>query len=175
MGIININVIISEETITSTYSPNRVYVGVGETISILNHNLFPDLQGGADDEYYHLELVDYTKVTTDAWVLTTGDVMTGTLQINVPTATSEALILKSTDDNVTKNLFEVQKADGTPLTVIDSAGNVGIGTDPYSGLHYQGDILYLTPAAGAGSNDNIIIKNYATGNGAPDIILRTAD
>ena len=53
---------------------------------------------------------------------------------------------------------------------------VGIGTaSPYSGLHYQGDIFYLTPNAGTDSNDNITIKNYATGNGAPDIILRTAD
>ncbi|KKL81578.1 hypothetical protein LCGC14_1993410, partial [marine sediment metagenome] len=33
-------------------------------------------------------------------------------------------------------------------------GNVGIGTNsPYSGLHYQGDIFYLTPNAGAWSND----------------------
>ncbi|KKN51638.1 hypothetical protein LCGC14_0620460, partial [marine sediment metagenome] len=331
MGIININVVISEETITSTYSPNRVYVGVGGTISIIKHNLFPDLQGGADDEYYHLTLADYDKVGNDAWVLTTGDVMTGTLQINVPTATSEALILKSTDDDPTKNLLEMhdssgvmvanvkplgggyfsgnvavgvdlageeyfptelfevvggrlrvlggsissayaftlgdpsngprlqlgtkseeskyftlgaygsiinfdtytdlsfkmagsekmrltsdgdvgigivapdakfhikgadvavpiqiiqaapsqtanlqewQNSSGTALTVVDKDGHIGIGTDPYSGLHYQGDILYLTPAAGAESNDNIIIKNYATGNGAPDIILRTAD
>ncbi|HEC63860.1 MAG TPA: hypothetical protein ENI23_01045, partial [bacterium] len=124
---------------------------------------------------------------------------TGTLQINVPTATTEALILKTTDDDPTKNLFEVQGSSGNPdilfspgggaifnqqgndvdfrvegvgnanaLFVQGSDGFVGIGTaSPQSGLHYQGDILYLTPAAGAESNDNITIKNYATGNGAP--------
>ena len=58
----------------------------------------------------------------------------------------------------------------------DTNKRIGIGTaTPNSGLHYQGDTLYLTPAAGAESNDDITIKNYATGNGAPDIILRTAD
>ncbi len=64
--------------------------------------------------------------------------------------------------------------------VNSTSGNVGIGTtSPYSGLHYQGDILYLTPNAGTDSNDTITIKNYATSNathsGAPDIILKTAD
>ena len=72
--------------------------------------------------------------------------------------------------------FTVNWNSGTGLFVQGSDGFVGIGTiSPYSGLHYQGDILYLTPAAGAESNDNITIKNYATGNGAPGIILRTAD
>ena len=66
--------------------------------------------------------------------------------------------------------------DNANLFWDDSNDRLGIGTiSPYSGLHYQGNILYLTPAAGADSNDNITIKNYATGNGAPNIILRTAD
>ncbi len=101
---------------------------------------------------------------------------TGAL-IAVPTATTEALILKTTDNNTTKNLFEAFKADGTTyLASLTADGKFGIGTgSPQSGLHYQGDILYLTPAAGAESNDNITIKNYATGNGAPNIILKTAD
>ncbi len=52
----------------------------------------------------------------------------------------------------------------TSVFFVDSNNNrVGIGTsNPYSGLHYQGDIFYLTPNAGADSNDNITIKNYAT-------------
>ncbi len=116
--------------------------------------------------------------TLDArFVNVTGDTMTGTLQIDVATTTDEALILKTTDDNTTKNLFEAFKADGTTyLASLTADGKFGIGTgSPQSGLHYQGDILYLTPAAGAESNDNITIKNYATGNGAPNIILKTAD
>ncbi len=101
----------------------------------------------------------------------------GAFQINAPTEFNEALILKTTDDNTTKNLFEAFKADGTTyLASLTADGKFGIGTgSPQSGLHYQGDILYLTPAAGAESNDNITIKDYATGNGAPNIILKTAD
>ncbi|KKK64886.1 hypothetical protein LCGC14_2979690, partial [marine sediment metagenome] len=61
-------------------------------------------------------------------------------------------------------------------TLVLTEVGAGIGTaSPYSGLHYQGDIFYLTPNAGADSNDNITIKNYATSNGAPNIILKTAD
>ena len=81
------------------------------------------------------------------------------------------------DATSTEALLVRKNADGGDVFVVDTTnGRVGIGTSsPYSGLHYQGDILYLTPAAGAESNDNITIKNYATGNGAPNIILRTAD
>ena len=42
-------------------------------------------------------------------------------------------------------------------------------------MHYQGDIFYLTPNAGTDSNDDITIKNYATSNGAPNIILKTSN
>ena len=84
------------------------------------------------------------------------------------------------DDEKGKFVISVNDGDDgdTPTAAITilANGDVGIGTiSPSSGLHYQGDILYLTPAAGAESNDNITIKNYATGNGAPGIILRTAD
>ena len=73
--------------------------------------------------------------------------------------------------------FRIEGDTEENLFFIDaSTDRIGIGTSsPHSGLHYQGDILYLTPAAGAESNDNITIKNYATSTGAPDIILRTAD
>ena len=76
--------------------------------------------------------------------------------------------------SLTGNVFSESLGDNYFL------GNVGIGTaSPYSGLHYQGDIFYLTPNAGAWSNDNITIKNYATSNathsGAPNIILKTSD
>ena len=47
---------------------------------------------------------------------------------------------------------------GTDVFLHHTGDSVGIGTNsPYSGLHYQGDIFYLTPNAGADSNDSITI------------------
>ena len=102
-----------------------------------------------------------TLISGDVYVRTAGGQIDGDLII----------------DNTSVTAFVVRKdgAGGDVFKVDTTNARVGIGIDPYSGLHYQGDILYLTPAAGAESNDNITIKNYATGNGAPDIILRTAD
>ena len=54
------------------------------------------------------------------YVKVTGDTMTGTLNINVPTASSEAIILKTTDDDTTNNLFEIQ----------GSSSNVFVGINP---------------------------------------------
>ncbi|MCK5017139.1 MAG: hypothetical protein KAS32_08700, partial [Candidatus Peribacteraceae bacterium] len=48
----------------------------------------------------------------DRYVNVTGDTMTGTLQIDVNTATDEALILKTTDDDTTKSIFEVHSSTG---------------------------------------------------------------
>ncbi len=53
---------------------------------------------------------------------TSNDPLTGTLNIQVPTATSEALILQTTDDNATKNIFEVKNSGGTFLSGIDTDG-----------------------------------------------------
>ena len=95
-------------------------------------------------------------------VIFTGDPITGALVIDINALPALLVEQSGVHDNT--------------LVVDTTNGRVGIGiAAPNSGLHYQGDILYLTPAAGAESNDNITIKNYATGNGAPDIILRTAD
>lgn len=49
--------------------------------------------------------VDTTLLTK--YLLLTGGTLTGTLQITVPTATKEALILKSSDDSLTKKIFKV--------------------------------------------------------------------
>ncbi len=59
---------------------------------------------------------------------TSNDPLTGTLQIDVPTTTSEALILKTTDDNTTKNLFEVRESGGVSLTKIDTNGFLTVGS-----------------------------------------------
>ena len=54
--------------------------------------------------------------------------------IDVPTTTSEALILKTTDDNTTKNLFEVQDSSGNKVASIGPQGHLVIGsTDPTAG------------------------------------------
>ena len=47
---------------------------------------------------------------------------TDTLTISVPTATSEALILKTTDDNATKNIFEVQDSSGVLVGAVNPTG-----------------------------------------------------
>ena len=54
----------------------------------------------------------------------TGDSRTNTLLIAVPTTTSEALILKTTDDNATKNLMELQDSNGAEVAHINSDGNI---------------------------------------------------
>ena len=51
-----------------------------------------------------------------------GDTMIGTFKVEVPTATSEALILKTTDDDTTKNLFEIKDSSGNVLNNMTSAG-----------------------------------------------------
>ena len=49
--------------------------------------------------------------------------------IDVPTTTREALILKTTDDNATKNIFEVQKADATVLASMSALGKLTVKGD----------------------------------------------
>lgn len=82
---------------------------------------------------------DLGAILDSRYVNVTGDAMTGTLSIAVPTTTSEALILQTTDDNATKNLFEVKDSGGSNLAEIDSNGYMGIGgQDPVSRLHVSG-------------------------------------
>ena len=65
------------------------------------------------------------------YVNVTGDTMTGTLEIDVPTTTAEALILKTTDDNATKNIFEMHDSSDNVLSSIDVRGvpSFNAGTD----------------------------------------------
>ena len=60
--------------------------------------------------------------THTAYVNVTGDTMTGTLEIDVATTTTEALILKTTDDNATKNLAEWQDSSANAMGGIDERG-----------------------------------------------------
>lgn len=87
---------------------------------------FIDSSAGAGDAFKPVVLdangeIDSSMIADD-YVLTTGDIMTGTLQINVATEFNEALILKTTDNDSTKNLFETQNSGGTVLTAIQSDG-----------------------------------------------------
>lgn len=65
----------------------------------------------------------------DIWVEKAGDTMTGTLNISVPTTTDEALILQTTDDNRTTNIFEMQDSGGTAFVKARYATN-SAGIDP---------------------------------------------
>lgn len=58
------------------------------------------------------------------YVKTTGDTMTGTLEIDVATTTKNALILKSTDDNTTKSIFETRSSTGAVKAYITAVGQV---------------------------------------------------
>ena len=98
-----------------------------------------------------------------------GDTMTGTLQIDVATTTDEALILKTTDDNTTKNIFEVKKSDGTVLTNIDSLGRLLIpANSAYPGSGTQG-MWHQSNAGiviqGSGSSADVRLVNNAGAGG----------
>ena len=72
----------------------------------------------------------------DIWVEKAGDISTGMQRINVATATEEALVLQTTDDNTTKNLLEIKNSSGAVRTSVDATGKVAIGTSGGSeGLH----------------------------------------
>jgi hypothetical protein len=51
----------------------------------------------------------------DIWVQRAGSLMTGALEIDVATATSRGLILKSTDDNATTPLYEARTSAGVAV------------------------------------------------------------
>lgn len=53
--------------------------------SVTTHNVLPDLQGGAVNEYYHLSADEYANATTGLadYVLKIGDTMTGKLEVNI--------------------------------------------------------------------------------------------
>jgi hypothetical protein len=57
-----------------------------------------------------------------SFVLKAGDTMSGKLQINVATTTTEGLVVKTTDNNATKNLTEWQNAAGTATAWISADG-----------------------------------------------------
>lgn len=65
----------------------------------------------------------------DRYVDVVGDVMTGTLQIDVPTATKEALTLRSTDDDNTNPLLRAITNAGLLKTQLDPDGSFRVGGD----------------------------------------------
>ena len=114
-------------------------------------------------------LYNNSKVAIDGnlWMENYSQILLGTQQQARIYHNGTELIINTSSTNFLGNITV-----GTNALFVDSTTNrVGIGTvSPYSGLHYQGDIFYLTPNAGTDSNDNITIKNYATSNGAPNTV-----
>jgi len=141
-----------------------------------DQGVFPNIpregaMGKADDgAYYNFKVNTSGELVIDPtnldsrYVNIPGDQMTGTLQINVPTTTTEALILKTTDDNATKNLFEVKTSAGVNLLEVDNLGYLGIGIDPTVPLEVNGnakirDRLYF-PYSGSDTSSYIHTDIY---------------
>jgi hypothetical protein len=94
------------------------FIGLAEQEGVL------DFESLTADRIYTFPNVAGTVALKELSVQKVGDTMTGSLQINVPTTTSEALILKTTDDNATKNLFEAKDSSGTNLVEISGTGDM---------------------------------------------------
>ena len=69
------------------------------------------------------DLSDYT-VLDARYVNVTGDSMTGSLNITVPTATNTGLVLKTSDDNTTNYLLDIQSSTSSSKVNIDSLGTI---------------------------------------------------
>lgn len=85
--------------------------------------------------------------------------MTGTLQINVPTATDEGLILKSTDNSTTDYLLEIQNSTGGLIWGMKANGD--IISDSY--LNRDDNIFFGNGVAGAGNLTTNGYYNVAVG------------
>lgn len=81
----------------------------------------------------------------DIWVQLAGDLMSGTLQIDVPTLTNQGLILRSTDDSPVTPIFEVRKADN--VTKIITMRTTHPGTAITDGFLTIVGTLPTTPSA----------------------------
>lgn len=58
------------------------------------------------------------------YVNVTGDTMTGLLTISIPTTTSKALVLKTTDDNTTNKLLQLTTSADVEMVGVDAVGQV---------------------------------------------------
>ena len=58
------------------------------------------------------------------YVNVTGDSMTDLLSINVPTTTSKALVLKTTDDNTTNKLLQLNTSANVEMVSVDAVGQI---------------------------------------------------
>jgi hypothetical protein len=123
-----------------------------ETQGVTNHNDLSGLQGGTASEYYHITATDDTNLNTltdgvsdasslhnhdSVYVSKSGDTSTGTQQIDVATATDEALVLRSTDDSSAIAIQKIINAANTTQFLILNNGTIarGVGdTIPSVGL-----------------------------------------
>lgn len=65
-----------------------------------------------------------TSFLDSRYVNISGDTMTGKLTISVATTTTQAIQLKTTDDNTTKNLLEILKSTEAVLAYITATGEI---------------------------------------------------
>lgn len=91
----------------------------------------------ADDGADTITIDLKTSYTDSIYLRQDGGTMSGKLTIAVPTTTTEALILQTTDDNTTKNIFEFQDSLGSQLLLITADGKLVGGTATTSDLTLQ--------------------------------------
>lgn len=97
----------------------------------------------------------------DIWVEKAGDLMSGTLQVDVPTATSRGLILRSTDDSGVVPIFEARKANNT--TVVISMSTELAGTSSTANLLNITGTFHATPST---FQQGVLISVTGTGSHA---------
>jgi hypothetical protein len=72
--------------------------------------------------------------TGTAALLATANVFTAVQQITVATTSAKALILKTSDNNTTNNLLELQNSAGGLIAAISATGKIGTGAAPSEGI-----------------------------------------
>ncbi len=96
-----------------------------------------------------------------------GSVLASTLQINVATLTDEALILKTTDDDVTKNLLEVKNGSDATVTLIDNLGGLFIGKiSTLTSGDFGIDSSYITNVGSNVNNQQFAVQAFIQKQGA---------
>ena len=85
----------------------------------------------------------------------------GMLEINAATATNEALILKTTDDNTTNRLFQTKDSSGNERAYIDAVGRAAFNIQNTSGpgLSVKRQLFVDT---GSSSDIGLVVKGRAS-------------
>lgn len=100
----------------------------------------------------------------DIWVEKAGDIMTGALNINVPTATVISLTLKSTDDSATNPLIRGLASNGTTVNWDISPGGIfkstgGLSLPGIDGSGYSASKIKLVNSSEDYGVNSMYIQN----------------